>query len=77
MNACTRTTCRYCGSSEFSWVSLVLAIWDGAVLRCHDCHRLSLVPVAPRLEAVAPRLEAVAPRLEAVAPRLEAVAPLA
>ena len=44
MNACERIKCRFCGSSNMRWVTSVLAVWDGAVLRCGECRQLRLVP---------------------------------
>ena len=48
MNACTDTNCRYCGSADLRWVTSVLAIWDGLVLRCGACRQLSLIPTVTR-----------------------------
>ncbi len=44
MNTCAQANCRHCGSSDLRWVAALLAIWDGALLRCGACHQLSLVP---------------------------------
>ena len=44
MNTRERINCRICGSFNLRWVTSVLVVWNGAVLRCDDCHQLRLVP---------------------------------
>lgn len=45
MDNCERVSCRNCGSREMRWVTSLLAVWDGAVLRCGACRQVTLVPI--------------------------------
>jgi hypothetical protein len=44
MNAGNHLSCRRCGSLETRWVSSLLAVWDGIVVRCSACRDVQLVP---------------------------------
>jgi hypothetical protein len=48
MNTAERVTCCYCGSADLRWVTSLLAVWDGTVLRCSCCDRLKIVPNVAR-----------------------------
>jgi hypothetical protein len=48
MNQQEPVKCQCCGSLDMRWVTSLLAVWDGAVLRCAACRQLRMVATVAR-----------------------------